>query len=261
MGGQRNREAESPMTPPGPHSNGSDQEPSATDANQAADASLAERLRAIGLGEVGDAEDAQDSTEGPLTRLTGMGSSLSGGTSQDLAALGAKLDTLSAGLAAQWDHLRDSERSLVDRIADVDDDRRRTQGQLQRAMQSQYDEIDARLGRLGGLTILGLCLIAALAAGGLYLLHHLHSQRIGELQGDLTAELQTLGLELGRLTGAAAQGEQVQDKLAALSTALARVSGDLDQVGTERQRRAAGGARSLDHSASKSPDSSPSSNG
>lgn len=223
------------MTPPGPHSNGSDQEPSATDANQAADASLAERLRAMGLGEVGDSGDVPESTEGPLTRLTGMGSSLAGGTSQGLAALSARLDTLSAGLAAQGDHLRDSERSLVDRIADVDDDRRRTQGQLQRAMQSQYDEIDARLGHLGGLTILGLCLIAALAAGGLYLIHHLHSQRIGELQGDLTAEMQTLGLELGRLTGVAAQGERVEDKIAALSTALARVSDDLAQKGTGRQ--------------------------
>ena len=233
------------MTLPGPHSNGNDHEPAAPGAEQTPDASLAERLQAMGLGEVGGSEDVQDSTEGPLTRLSGMGAGPSGGASQGLTALSTRLDNLSAGLTAQADHLRDSERSLVDRIADVDDDRRRTQGQLQRAMQSQYDEIDARLGRLGGLTTLGLCLIAALAAGALYLIHYLHDQRIGELQGDLTAEMQTLGLELNRLTGAAAQGEQVQNKLAALSTALAGVSEDLARVGAERQTEAPAAAPDL----------------
>ncbi len=133
------------MTLQGPHSNGNDQDPAVPGPGAAADPGLAERLRAIGLGEVGDSQAAPGGTEGPLTRLTGQGPA----TSRGLAALGAELSTLSAGLAAQGDQLRDAERSLVDRIADVDDDRRRTQGQLQRAMQSQYDEVDARLRRQG----------------------------------------------------------------------------------------------------------------
>jgi DamX protein len=154
---------------------------------------------------------------------------------EQLAALGLQLETLSTGLAAQANRLRDAERSLVDRIADVDDDRRRTQGQHLRAMQSQYEEIDARLRRQGALNLLGFGLIAALAAGGLFLLHHNQQERTGELRGDLTAEVQTLGLELGRLRAVATQESQVQDKLAALSTALARVSEDLARVGATGQ--------------------------
>jgi DamX protein len=214
------------MTFPGPHSNDNDQDPAVPGPGAAADSGLAERLRAIGLGEVGGSEDGQGGTEGPLTRLTGQGPT----TSRGLAALGAELRTLTAGLAAQGDQLRDAERSLVDRIADVDDDRRRTQGQLQRAMQSQYDEVDARLRRQGGLITLGLILIAALAAGGFFLLHQMQQQRIGELQGDLMGEVQTLGVELGRLKGLAAQETQVQEKLAALTAALDQVSAELGQT-------------------------------
>ncbi|MGE5153045.1 MAG: SPOR domain-containing protein [Bdellovibrio bacteriovorus] len=218
------------MTPLGRHTNGRDHDPegpdSGADSGPTADASLAERLRAMGLGEAGD--PGRDQTGDP-----GAGGS---GASTDpraqLAALGAQMETLSTGLAAQANRLRDAERSLVDRIADVDDDRRRTQGQQLRAMQSQYDEIDARLRRQGALNLLGLGLIAALALGGLFLLHHNQQERLGELRGELTAEVQNLGLELGRLSSAAAQESQVQDKLAALSTALARVTEDLDQVGT-----------------------------
>lgn len=211
------------MTLPGPHTNGSDRDPVVPEPGPSADASLAERLRALGLGEAGHPGDDPGGTERPLTRLTGLGAD----QGQRLAA---QLDTLSAGMAAQADRLRDAERSLVDRIADVDDDRRRTQGQIQRAMQSQYDELDGRLRRLGGLLTLGLFLIAALAAGGLFLLHWNHQQRLaeglGELQGDLMAEVQTLGLEVGRLTRMAEQGRQVEDRLAALSATLARVAED-----------------------------------
>jgi DamX protein len=187
----------------------------------AGDPGLAERLRALGLGEAEDAGDPLGTGEDPLA---GPGS----GPGQGLATLVSRLDNLAAGLAAQGDQLRDAERSLVDRIADVDDDRRRTQGQLQRAMQSQYDAVDGRLRRLGGLTILGLALIAALAAGGLYLLHALHQRAMGELQGDLMGELQTLGLELDRLKGTADADARLQEQVSTLSATLGRLSEDLD---------------------------------
>ncbi len=224
MEDQRILGAEGPMSFPGPHSSGNDQVSSVP--GDAADSGLAEGLRAIGLGEVGGSEDGRGVSEGPLTRLTGQAP----GTSRGLADLGAELRALTAGLAAQGDQLRDAERSLVDRIADVDDDRRRTQGQLQRAMQSQYEEVDARLRRQGALTTLGLILIAVLAAGGLFLLHQVQQQRIGELQGDLMGEVQTLGMELGRLKELATQETQVQEKLAGLTAALDQVSAELGQT-------------------------------
>jgi DamX protein len=186
---------------------------------EAGDPSLAGRLRALGLGAAEDFGDPAG--EDPLA---GMGSDVG----QRLAALVTRLDSLSAGLAAQGDQLRDAERSLVDRIADVDDDRRRTQGQLQRAMQSQYDAVDGRLRRLGRLSILGVLVIAALGAGGLYLLHQLHQRGMGELQGDLMGEIQTLGLELGRLKGTASADARLQQQVSTLAATLGRLSEDLD---------------------------------
>ena len=209
------------MTPQGPSSSNSNRDPQAPDPMGVRDPSLAERLRALDLGEAEDSGDPVRRGEDPLA---GPDSD----PGQGLATLVSRLDNLAAGLAAQGDQLRDAERSLVDRIADVDDDRRRTQGQLQRAMQSQYDEVDGRLRRLGGLTILGLALIAVLAAGGLYLLHALHQRSMGELQGDLTGELQILGLELDRLKGTANADARLQEQVSTLSATLGRLSEDLD---------------------------------
>jgi DamX protein len=50
-----------------------------------------------------------------------------------------------AGSAVQGDVLRDVEKALVERIADVDDDRRRTTLQMQKAWQTHCREIDDRL--------------------------------------------------------------------------------------------------------------------
>ena len=212
------------MTPSGPNSSDNDQDPLAPDPTEGGDPSLVEQPRDPGLGEGEETRDLQGKGEGPLARLTGLGSDMG----QRVAALGARLDNLSAGLAAHGDQIRDAERSLVDRIGDVDDDRRRTQSQLQRAMQSRYDEVDTRLSRLGGRMTLGLLLVAVLAGAGLYLLHQLHQQRLEELQGDLMAEVQTLGLEVGRLKGTTATDDTgVQEQLAALSAALEEVSADL----------------------------------
>lgn len=57
----------------------------------------------------------------------------------------ATLSGLAATLDAQQSRLTDIERSLVERIADVDDDRRRTAVLLQRARQGQDEQIEERL--------------------------------------------------------------------------------------------------------------------
>ena len=58
-----------------------------------------------------------------------------------------KVSTLERQIAEQQDQLRDYEKSLVERIADVDDDRRSTTSQLHRAWRSQLEEFNNRLGR------------------------------------------------------------------------------------------------------------------
>lgn len=218
------------MTSPGPHPNGSDHDSPLAGPSVTGDPSLSERLVAVGLGELEGQGISRPRDEGPLGRLTGLGADLG----QRLTTLGARVDTLANGLSAQEDRLRDAERSLVDRIADVDDDRRRTQSQLQRAQQSQFDELQGGLGRLGGLTMAGLLAIAILTAGGLYLIHHLQAQRLGEIQRDLLAETRGLGLELERLKGAGALGTQppvgVQERIEALSSTVDQLATDLAQT-------------------------------
>jgi DamX protein len=64
--------------------------------------------------------------------------------------------------------VRDLEKALVERIADVDDDRRRTAMHLQKGLQMHRDEIDTQLKRqsgllLGLLLLLGIGVAAALA--------------------------------------------------------------------------------------------------
>ena len=49
-----------------------------------------------------------------------------------------KVSTLERQIAEQQDRLRDYEKSLVERIADVDDDRRTTASRLQRAWRYPY---------------------------------------------------------------------------------------------------------------------------
>ncbi len=67
------------------------------------------------------------------------------------------------------DQLRDAEISLVDRIADVDDERRRATTRLQRAWQTHQDEVDARLRRQGVKGVIALLLLTLVGAGLVFL--------------------------------------------------------------------------------------------
>lgn len=215
------------MTLPGPHPYQNDYD---TSPGGAGDPGLPQRLAAMGLGEVEAQGPYRARVEGPLGRVTGLGADLG----QRVSSLEARIDTLVKGLAAQEDRLRDAERSLVDRIADVDDDRRRSQGQLQRAQQSQFDEFQGALRRLGGLTTLGLLVISILAAGGGYLIHFLQTQRLEGHRGDLMGEVQTLSQELARIKGPDAQGAQqpewVQERLVTLSSTVDQLAAELAQT-------------------------------
>jgi DamX protein len=72
-------------------------------------------------------------------------------TNPRLAELTSRLEKLTAEVAAQSNRLRDQEKSMVERIADVDDDRRLTTLQLQRGWQAQRDGFANQVHRKGRL--------------------------------------------------------------------------------------------------------------
>ena len=137
----------------------------------------------------------------------------------------AQLATVSSGLAALRVQMRDLEKSLVERIADVDDDRRLTAAQLQRAWQSQREEQDVRRQGRGKVLAGTLVLIAALGAGGLYALY----RHVQSGQEALDSQIDALRLELEGLKGIGTQDTLVQDKIAALSSAVGQLSQGLVQ--------------------------------
>ena len=81
----------------------------------------------------------------------------------------AQLARVSADQVVGRDQLRDAEISLVDRIADVDDERRRATARLQRAWQSHQDEVVARLRRQGRKSAIALLLLTLVGAGIVFL--------------------------------------------------------------------------------------------
>ena len=141
------------------------------------------------------------------------------GADQRLADLNARWEALAAEVAAQRERLRDQEKALVERIADVDDDRRLTSTQLQRAWQAQRDELAARLHRHGQLSALVLAL--TLAAGGGLLALYAYSL---SAPASLIAEVASLRQGVQRLSGVARQDAQLQERLATLSATVGEIS-------------------------------------
>jgi DamX protein len=137
----------------------------------------------------------------------------------------AQLATVSAGLASLRVQMRDLEKSLVERIADVDDDRRLTAVQLQRAWQAQREEQEARRQGHGTLIVGTLILIAALGAAGLYGLY----RSVQSGQEALDSRVSALRLELDGLRGIGTQDALVEGKIAALSATVEQLAQGLGQ--------------------------------
>lgn len=151
------------------------------------------------------------------------------------AADAAQLATLATGLAKLRVQMQDLEKSLVERIADVDDDRRLTAVQLQRAWQNQREEQEAiRRGR-GKLLAGVLALIALFAAGGLYSLY----RNVQSGQEALHTRIDDLRLEVDRMAVAGGRDTQVQEKIDVLAAAVGRISQDLTKS-VARPAQAAG---------------------
>ncbi len=127
-----------------------------------------------------------------------------------------RLQALAAEFAAHRVLMRDQEKALVERIADVDDDRRLAIIQLQRAWQTQRDELADRLRRPGWVAAAALMLALALGGGLIALYADLRASQatLGATIERLTAEQQRLAAEL------AAHGQAVHSLPIATRTGL-----------------------------------------
>jgi DamX protein len=135
-------------------------------------------------------------------------------------SLEQKVSTLERQIAQQQNQLRDYEKSLVERIADVDDDRRMTLSKLQRAWHSQREEINERVGRQMVFVIGAMVLFLAVVGIVLFLAYH-QANVDRQLLADDLAELKQ---ELDRTSGKQAVADSVQAELSRLSAAVNEIS-------------------------------------
>ena len=155
-----------------------------------------------------------------------------------------------AGVSPPRAAMQDMEKSLVERIADVDDERRRTDTQMRKALQAHRDDVEHRLARYGnGLkTLLTLLLLAT--AGLIWLTatswseRTAVSKRLAEMQGRIDA--------LSSAPHASPEPAIGTAKLDALSARIAAVSADVESLrrsvqerSTVREQRVAGAAADM----------------
>lgn len=134
------------------------------------------------------------------------------GSEPHLSELKSRLEKLAAEVAAQSNRVRDQEKSMVERIADVDDDRRLTTLQLQRGWQSQRDGFAHQVQRHGRLMIV-LVAITLIGSGLItYFTRSLHAA-----PATLVEEVAALQRAMADLRQ---QNGQLQEHITTLSTRL-----------------------------------------
>jgi DamX protein len=136
------------------------------------------------------------------------------------------------------DQLRDYEKALVERIADVDDERRATTSRLQRAWQTQREEIDERLRRHAGLLGGLLVLFAVIFVVALFLVYR--EARVEE--PNVAAEVSEIRAQLAQISGGGAADKGVRERLERLTTELGGIAsalGRLDQKGKQTEKTSA----------------------
>jgi DamX protein len=152
-----------------------------------------------------------------------------------LEALETRLLALEAGTGAHHSRIRDVEKALVERIADVDDDRRRGAVQLQRAVEARQEEQEARARRRVAVlwVALVLVLIAALAVP-LLLLYQAAEER--RAQSEALAELRA---DLDRVGAVRAGDAEIEARLAGLAGLVGEVSATLERLSRQPPPEAA----------------------
>lgn len=132
----------------------------------------------------------------------------------------ARLATFSSDRDAQRDQLHNAGMSLVDRIADVDDERRRATARLQKAWQTHRDELDDQLRRHTWSTVTLLVLFTALIGAALFFAY----RQIGAEQQQLTSQLAGIKTNLDRLSTSAPPPDQQSSEAAGLAARLDELS-------------------------------------
>jgi DamX protein len=141
-------------------------------------------------------------------------------------SLERRLSLLEEQLAEQQNQLRDYEKSLVERIADVDDDRRTTASKLQRAWQTQREEIDDVLRRQTRTTLVVLLMFALFFAVVLFLAY----RQLESGRKPLVEEMDRIEQEIGRLSGNRGQDDPLKAELTRLSASVGEISTALERV-------------------------------
>ena len=137
---------------------------------------------------------------------------------------------LSAELKHHRDQLRDYEKALVERIADVDDDRRATASRLQRAWQTQREEIDERLRRHAGLLAGTLLLFLIVVSVAVFVVYR--QAATGRQQ--IAAEVSALQTQLAGVSSGGMIDVQAREELDRLTAELGEITtaiGGADQNG------------------------------
>jgi DamX protein len=134
-------------------------------------------------------------------------------------------DRLEALGAELGDKLRDIETSLVNRIADVDDDRRRTAATLQRALEAHQEEVDESLRRRGRWTGLLFLLVILLVPLAFWL-----GLRSASTQDEINAAaLAELRDEVARLS-AAGEESPLEDRLNGLAQSVSGIAAAVERL-------------------------------
>ncbi len=142
---------------------------------------------------------------------------------------GDRLTALNNALEAQADKLRDIEVALIGRIADVDDDRRRTATEVRRALDAQRDDIEEEI-RRRGLVTTTFVLFAFLVSVGAAILGLF---QINTGDAEVSAQLNGIQEAVARLSRI--DTAPLDERLGELDQAVTRLSGDLETKVDERQ--------------------------
>ena len=143
-----------------------------------------------------------------------------------------------AGAADRDARLEAIEQSLIERIGDVDDDRRRTASALHRALETRVEEMDAKLRRSRRMTatFAALAFLIALAALGF-----VQMQPVIDIP-EITGQLAQLKQDVARMRAVSSEDDLLREKLSGLTAAVTDVTVSLETLELERSERQAADA-------------------
>jgi DamX protein len=141
-----------------------------------------------------------------------------------------QLAELAAAAESDRSRMRDLEVSLVGRIADVDDDRRRTASALQRALDAHTEEMKHRVRRKGGLALLLAFLAILVSLCSVWFAY----SRGEALEAGLSSQLAEVRQEVARVSAVSPDDDLLRGRLRGLAEVVSGISETLETL-TETQ--------------------------